>query len=232
MPPKTDALVMLPALLCDSRLLQRMTEALETHLPIISPEIWQGDNLADLARSMLDYLPDRFALAGNSMGGYLALELVRQEPERVTHLGLIGTNAHADPEAARAKREQAIRLAKAGKFEVFVDGYVEAALYAGNRETCGLVLRTMARELGAQALIAEQTAIMSRRSSEDMLGSISVPTAIVCGREDAFASPEAHQALADAIPGATCHVVEGCGHLVPLEAPERLASMMDGLLAL
>ncbi len=232
MPPKTDALVMLPALLCDSRLYQCMTEALETHVPTFSPEIWHSDHLADLASSMLDQLPPRFALAGNSMGGYLALELVRQAPDRVTHLALIGTNAHADPDAALEKRQQAIRLAQAGKFEVFVNGYVEAALYEGNRERCGLELRAMARDLGAQALIAEQTAIMARRSSEDMLGTISVPTAIICGQEDAFASPEAHQALADAIPGATCHVIEGCGHLVPLEAPEKLASIMDGLLVL
>jgi len=231
MPPKTDALVLLPALLCDSRLYQNMVEALETQVPIIFPEIWHVDNLAGLARSMLESLPASFALAGNSMGGYLALELLRQAPERVTHLALIGTNAHADPEAAREKREQAIRLAEADKFKVFVDGYVVAALFEGNRQRCGQTLRAMARDLGARALVNEQMAIMSRRGSEDILPSISVPTVVVCGREDAFASPKAHSAMAKAIPGAPCHVIENCGHLVPLEAPDSMARMLDNLLA-
>ncbi|SDD61775.1 alpha/beta fold hydrolase [Kordiimonas lacus] len=231
MPPKTDALILLPALLCDSRLYQHVVDALALEVPTIVPEVWHANNLAELANSLLETLPARFALAGNSMGGYLALEMVRQAPERVTHLALIGTNAHADPAAAREKREQAIRLARAGKFETFFDGYFEAALYDGNRPNCGPVLRQMARDLGPEALINGQTAIMARRSSEDILEAISVPSMVICGREDAFASPEAHQSLAGAIPGASCHVIEGCGHLVPLEAPQQLAASLDALLA-
>lgn len=231
MPPKKDAIVLLPALLCDSRLYEAVARAIKTPCRRLVPDLSAMSSMKAMAAQLLKDLPDRFALVGNSMGGYLALEIVRQEPARVSHLLLAGTNAHADKPEAKEKRMQAIRLAEGGKLGTFVEGYVSGGLFSGNRARLAPVMTAMAQALGPQALINQQRAIMTRQGAEEVLLTLDIPSAVVCGSHDAFSSPDSHAAMAMTIRGATFHEIENCGHMVPLEAPAALASIIDDLLA-
>lgn len=231
MTPKKHAIVLLPALLCDSRLYEPVAGAIKTPCRCLVPDLSSIASMRQMAEKTLKNLPPRFALVGNSMGGYLALEIVRQAPARVSHLLLAGTNAHADAPEAQEKRMQAIRLAEGGKFDSFVEGYVANCLHPDNVYRLGSVMTSMARSIGAQALINQQRAIMTRRSAEDVLLTLDIPTAIVCGSDDNLSSPDIHAAMAMAIKGGTFHEIEKCGHMVPLEAPAELAAIIDDLLA-
>lgn len=231
MRPKNDAFVLLPALLCDSRLYEAQINALSADFPVIVPDISDFDSFADMAQHVLKHAPPKFALGGNSMGGYLAFEILRQAPDRVTHLLLMGTNAMSDPPEAKEKREQAIRLAKRGKLDQFIETYVTAALYPAHVSVFTPVMVAMAKRLGARTLINHQRAIMARVDSGSLLASISVPTAVIYGAQDQLGSAEQHKAMAMAIPGASFNLVEGCGHLVPLEAPEVVSEAMRALVA-
>ncbi|NVJ98071.1 MAG: alpha/beta fold hydrolase [Alphaproteobacteria bacterium] len=227
----TEALVLLPALLCDSRLFRHQIDALNGQLPVIVPDISTFDRFEDMAVSVIASLPPAFALVGNSMGGYLALEIVRRVPKRVTHLALVGTNAYADPPEAHQKRKQAIRLAEAGRFDQFIEGYVQAALYPAHVDRDGPLMATMAKDLGPDVLIRHQKAIMGRRDSTELLSAISVPVSVLCGSQDVLSSPSVHQDMAQAISGAEFREIENCGHLAPLEAPEVVTQALKDLLA-
>ncbi len=231
MPPKKHAIVLLPALLCDSRLYESVAKAIKTPCRCLVPDLSGIASMSQMADEILKNLPRRFALVGNSMGGYLALEIVRQAPARVSHLLLAGTNADADAPEAQEKRLQAIRLAESGKLDRFVDGYVESGLHPDNVRQLGPFMTSMARAMGAQALINQQRAIMTRRSAEDVLLTLDIPAAVVCGSDDSFSSPESHAAMAMAIKDGTYHEIANCGHMVPIEAPAALAALIDDLLA-
>ncbi|WP_417463581.1 alpha/beta fold hydrolase [Kordiimonas sp.] len=228
---KTDAILFLPALLCDSRLYKSMINNFSDHVEVSVADTFSDDNLKAMAERAIHNMPERCALVGNSMGGYLALEIAARAPDRVSHLALIGTNSHADDAAARTKREQAIRLAERGRFSSFVDGYVESALSFSNGAEHAPLIREMARDLGADTLIAQQRAIMDRRSHEDKLGHIKVPSLVMVGREDGLADTAHQQTMAKRLPNCRYIEVPKCGHLVPLEAPEILNSALTALLS-
>ena len=228
---KTDAIMFLPALLCDTRLYDRAVTHFGSMLDVVVPELLCHENLADMATEVLASAPSRFALVGNSMGGYMALEIMAQAPERVSHMALVGTNAHADLRAAREKREQAIRLAERGRFDQFVDGYVEGALASAHRERCGPVMRAMARALGPEILVRQQKAIMARADHIRLLERITVPSLVMMGRHDSLSDIRHQRLMAGTLPKARFYEVPGSGHLVPLEAPELFNAALTALLA-
>lgn len=226
----TGAIMFLPALLCDSRLYSHAISRFSADAKVIVPNISQGENLSAMAADILKSAPARFALVGNSMGGYLALEIVAQAGDRVSHLALVGTNAHADLPEAREKRQQAIRLAEGGKFEQFVDSYVEGALAAHHRTEFAQVVRTMARGLGADALIRQQKAIMARVDHMALLTDLDIPSLVMFGREDGLSSRNHQEEMAKRLRRGRFYEVPECGHLVPLEAPEQFSAALHALL--
>ncbi|WP_262691554.1 alpha/beta fold hydrolase [Kordiimonas aestuarii] len=228
---KSDAIMFLPALLCDTRLYSNAVSHFRRELEVIVPEIFSHDSFADMAAEILASAPKRFALVGNSMGGYLALEIMAQAPQRVSHLALVGTNAHADTPPAREKREQAIRLAERGKFNQFVDGYVEGALTPAHRARLGPIIREMARDLGPGVLIRQQKTIMARADYRDLLKSVHVPSLVAVGREDGLSEIKHQHHMAGALSNSRFFEMPRCGHLVPLEAPELFNAAMEKLLS-
>lgn len=226
----TGAIMFLPALLCDSRLFSNAISRFSADAKVIVPNIAHGENLSAMAADILKSAPARFALVGNSMGGYLALEIAAQAKERVSHLALVGTNAHADLPEAREKRLQAIRLAEGGKFEQFVDGYVEAALAPRHRAELAPLMRTMARDLGAEALIHQQKAIMARVDHMPLLAAIEMPSLVMFGRDDGLSNRSHQEDMAKRLRKGRFYEVPQCGHLVPLEAPEQFNAALHALL--
>jgi pimeloyl-ACP methyl ester carboxylesterase len=154
------------------------------------------------------------------MGGYIAFEMLRQAPERITRLALLDTSARGATEASNGPRRQMMALAEKGVFTEVV-GLLWQKLVAPSRLSDAALRATvgvMANETGPDIFIRQQKAIMGRPDSLPMLGGIDVPTLVLVGEEDQITPPEHACEMAEAIPGARLEIIPGCGHLSTLEA--------------
>lgn len=221
-------LILLPGLLCDDALWSHQTRYLSDIADITVADLTGRDSVSALAANVLAKTPPRFALAGLSMGGYVALEIVRQAPERVTKLALIDTNARSDTDEQRRKRRELMALAERGEFRDVTPRLLPVLVHpdrTDDAELTGEVI-AMADRVGRDAFLRQQRLIMDRPDSRPMLPSISCPTLVLCGRQDAISTLEMHAEMADAIPGARLAVVEECGHLASLERPHATTALM------
>jgi pimeloyl-ACP methyl ester carboxylesterase len=221
-------LILLPGLLCDEALWSHQTRYLSEIADITVADLTGCDSVAALAADVLAKAPPRFALAGLSMGGYVALEIVRQAPERVAKLALIDTNARSDTDEQRRKRRGLMALADRGEFRGVTPRLLPVLIHpdrTNDAELTGEVM-AMAERVGRDAFLRQQKLIMDRPDSRPMLPSIACPTLVLCGRQDAISTLEMHAEMADAIPGSRLAVVEECGHLASLERPHATTAMM------
>ena len=221
-------LILLPGLLCDDALWSHQTRYLSEIADITVADLTGLDSVSALAADVLAKAPPRFALAGLSMGGYVALEIVRQAPERVTKLALIDTNARSDTDEQRRKRRGLMALADRGEFRGVTPRLLPVLVHpdrTNDAELTGEVM-AMAERVGRDAFLRQQKLIMDRPDSRPMLPSISCPTLVLCGRQDAISTLEMHAEMADAIPGSRLAVVEECGHLATLERPHAATALM------
>lgn len=226
-------LVLLPGLPCDARLWAHQVEHLADLADAVVADLTVADTMRGLAESVLDNAPPGpFALAGLSMGGYCAFEILRLAPERVTRLALLDTSARADTEEAKANREKLI--ARAGtNYDGVIETLLPKLLHPGHVDdaTIAGTVRAMARSIGKDAFVRQQRAIMSRSDSRDSLADIHCPTLVLCGREDAITPVATHEELVAGIPGATLEVIEHSGHLTPLERPQAVTDALRRWLA-
>jgi pimeloyl-ACP methyl ester carboxylesterase len=218
----TVPLVLVPGLLCDRELWAPQVAALADVAAARVPDTTRHDGFAAMAAALLaEAPPGPFALAGLSMGGYVALEVMRQAPERVRSLALLDTNAHDDPPEKRRARMELVTLAERGRFPGVTDALLPLLVHPdrlGDRDLVATIKR-MAKAVGPQAFVRQERAIMDRVDSRPHLAAIGCPTLVLCGREDRLTPLESHVEMADAIPGATLEVVDHCGHLSTLERP-------------
>lgn len=221
----------LPGLLNDERLWQHQAAALSPLHPFTSFPLAPQASMAELADAALARAPPgRFALAGLSMGGYLALEIVRRAPERVAALALIDTSARPDtPQASDARR--AAIAHSATDFDGVVGTLLPRIVHPsrlGDEALVGLI-RSMAAAVGREAFVRQQQAIMGRADSRPTLARIRCPTLVLCGRDDLLTSLELHEEMAAGIPGARLVVLDRCGHMSALEQPAAVSEALRGL---
>jgi len=220
-------LLLLPGLLNDARLWAAQLEGLAGTAECRTGDLTAADNIPDLARAVIAAAPPRFALGGLSMGGYVALEIMRQVPERITALALIDTQARPDtPQAAESRRALIARASD--DFDGVIDTLFPRLVHPARAEDDSLksLFRTMAHAAGVEAFVRQQTAILGRIDSRPFLPLINCPTLVLCGREDAVTPVGLHEEMAAAIPGAMCEVVENCGHLSAIERPAAVTSIL------
>ena len=225
-------LLLLPGLTNDERVWRAVKNALQGSAKEISVgDLRVGDTMRDVAAHVLASAPERFAVAGLSMGGYCALEILRQAPQRVAGLALVDTSARPDTPEGKANREKQIERARAD-YAGLVDELLPKWIHPSRLDDASVadVVRAMARDAGAEVFARQQRAIMSRADSRPLLGTIRCPTIVVCGRDDQLMPMEIHEELVRGIAGAKLHAVERCGHLAPLERPEAVADAMRGWL--
>ena len=225
---RTMPLVLISGLGCDDRMWAHQTAHLGDVAKVHLAGIPDGASIADMALAILDRAPTQFALAGLSMGGYVAFEIMRRAPERVIRLALLDTKADLDPPDARAAREEAVRDVAAGRFEPHLESRLPALL---GPEALGepakvAVMRAMAMAVGADRYARQMRAIMERADSMPLLPTIACPTLVLCGRQDALTPVDKHVEMADAIPRARLAVVEQCGHLAPIEQPQAVTALL------
>lgn len=219
-----EHLVLIPGLLCTAALWQAQLQALQDVADVTVADHTGVDSMSALAQSILAAAPARFALGGLSMGGYIALEIMRQAPERVGKLALLATNARADRPDQVQNRTDFIALARRGKFRGVTPQLLPNLIHA-DRLTDKVLTGTiidMAAAVGVEAFIRQETAIMTRVDSRADLAGFSCPTLVLCGREDKPSPLELHEEMAGLIPNARLVVIERCGHLSPLERPDEV----------
>jgi len=221
-------LVLLPGLLCDHALWAHQSEHLSDIATIMVGDLTRDESIIAMAERILDEAPDSFALAGLSMGGYVAQEIMRQEPERVERLALVDTQARADSAEQVKTRKDLIRLAGMGKFKGVTPRLLPNLVHHDRLEDPEVrdVVLGMAERVGQEAFVRQQTAIMGRKDGRGDLHSIRAPTLVLCGRQDILTPLDLHEEMAEAIQGAELVIVEEAGHLAPLERPEIVTDAM------
>ena len=223
-----EMLVLVPGLALTPRLFEAQIAALSGNRNLVVADHTRDDSIPAIASRLLKDAPERFSLAGLSMGGYVALEVIRQAPERVERLALLDTTARPDTPEASRDRERLIAVAEAGRLEEIHAKLWPRLVHPDNqsdRELQDAVLG-MLRETGAEAYIRQQRAIMARADSRPLLPGIEIPTLVLVGEGDAITPPEIAREMAEMIEWASLTVVPGAGHLSALEQPDRVAQAM------
>lgn len=224
-----ESLVLIPGLNCTPALYAPQWPTLAPGRQILVAENTVDDTIEAMVERLLAAAPERFALCGLSMGGYIALDVMRRAPERVTRLALLDTTAKPPTPETNAPREQMIALAEKGAFDNVVT-LLWQKLVAPDRladEALRLDVKAMAEAVGATGFIRQQRAIMGRPDARPVLATIFVPTLVIVGEEDAITPPDEAREIAAGI-GTMAHYLEipGCGHLSTLEAPDIVAKAL------
>jgi pimeloyl-ACP methyl ester carboxylesterase len=186
------------------------------------------DSVKAMARSILADAHEQFVLVAHGMGGFIAFEMLRQQPDRIQKIVLISTQARNDSPAQTARRLNYLRLVEAGNFAQVAEERIPILVHpkrTANEPLLSLI-RKMAYDTGAEAFLRQQHAIMNRPDSRPSLPRIACPTLIVFGKEDGVATLANQQEMLEAIPGARLEIVEECGHLIPLERTDLLADLL------
>jgi len=221
-------LALLPGLLLDGALWRVQVGDLADMADCWVADLSTQDSVAAMAADVLAAMPDRFALAALSMGGYVAFEILRQAPSRVTALALLDTTARPDTAEQTARRRGLIELAQKGTFKGVTRRLLPMLIHADRLADTALTdeVMAMAERIGRDGFLRQQKAIMARPDSRQLLPGIDCPTLVLCGREDALTPLAWHEEMAGAIAGARMVVVDSCGHLSPLERPAEVTAAL------
>lgn len=223
-----EPLLLVPGLACDEDLWAEQAGALAGTVDVRVADVTAGDTVAELARGVLAGAPERFALAGLSLGGYVALEVQRQAPERVTRLALLDTSARPDAPEQTARRRALLALGEERGMPAVLD-VLWPAVVAPERHGDGALRRRfddMSLRVGWEVFWRQQEAIIARADRRPGLGAVAVPALVLCGRQDAITPLDAAEELAAGLPGAELVVLDGCGHLSTWERPDEVTAAL------
>lgn len=229
----TDALICVSGTMLDESLFAHQRQRLAARLPVISAVPSTGETVYEMAAAILARSPARFALAGLSMGGIVALEIWRQARERVSHLALISTTPLPDHPQRRVLRDEQVTRALNGELrDVLIESMKPLYLGRRARSDRNLLDRilNMGLALGAEVFRRQSAALQTRPDSRDTLSSIDCPALVLCGSEDAICPLDLHVDMWRRLPRADLVVLSECGHLPTLEHPEVVSQHLQNLL--
>lgn len=220
---KPEPLVLLPGMMCDARLYGPQLSTLGAEREVHIPAYANVSSIGSIVEQLLKELPKRFALAGLSMGGIVAMELIRIAPERVTRLALLDTNPRSELVEVQQGREAQIEAVMAGELADVMSSQMICRYLsdkAPNADEIETLCLQMALDLGNEAFISQSRALQSRPDQQESLPQVKVPTLILMGREDQLCPLDRHQRMLELIPGARFVEIASAGHLPTLEQPE------------
>ncbi len=231
-------LLLVPGLLCDAAVWAEQRTALAANADIVVADHGSLDSLSAMATRMLESAPARFALAGHSMGGRVALEVVRQAPERVAGLALLDTACRplargADGEQERHGRLALLATARREGMRVMARAWVQGMVHPARLGDAALVdaILDMFERKTPDIFAAQIHALLSRPDACGLLADIRCPTLVLCGAQDSWAAPQVHRDMAAAIRGSTLDIIEDCGHMAPMERPAAVTAALATWLA-
>lgn len=223
--------ILLPGLACDDEVWAGVQPALGVPCKVADVHFREA-TLPAMAARLLAEQPGPLVLVGHSMGGMVALEALRQAPGRITAAAVLGSTARPDtPELVRLRTE-ACELFAAGHAEEVLEANLLFAFDPASLRGTSLADDYVALVLraGAEQLIAQNRAVMARADLRPHLGAIRCPLLVACGRADLLTPPECSEEIAAGVPGAELHLLDGCGHMLTLEQPERVGALLAGWL--
>jgi pimeloyl-ACP methyl ester carboxylesterase len=214
---------LLPGLLCDETSWAAQRDALSRFADVVIPDFRYVNSFEAMARIVLDAAPARFLIAGHSMGGRVALEVLRLAPERVERLALLDTGIHPRAAGEEAKRQVLIDIARNEGMEAMCARWLPPMLHRTERmaELTKMVLRSTPETFANQ-----QKALLDRPDARTVLPLIHCPTLVLCGRHDAWSPVAQHEEIAAAIPHSKLVIVEDAGHMAPVEQPEAVTGAL------
>lgn len=222
------AVVLVAGLLCDETVWTSQRAALEGEYRVFTPLLWGLDSIPDMARAVLEAAPPRFALVGHSLGARVALEVVRQAPERVERLALLDTGVHPVRPGEAEKRQELIALARREGMAALAARWLPPMVHPDRVSDPALMgpLTAMVCRATPEIFERQVRALLARPDAAAVLPGIRCPTLVACGRQDAWSPLAQHEPIAAAIPGARLAVIESSGHMSTVEAPEAVAGLL------
>ena len=225
-------LVLVPGLLNTGRVFAAQAAALANVADCLSPEPWHHDSIGAMAEATLAMAPPRFALAGFSMGGYVAFEIFRQAPDRVERLALIDTQATPDSPESTARRLALLEQTNLGRFHGIQRSLLPQLLHRRHVDDAAIVepMMAMAAEVGVEGFRREQKAIMARADNRPLLVKIDFPTVVIVGRQDQVTPLPRSEEIAADVATSQLVVIEECGHMSLLEKPAEVTAALGSWL--
>lgn len=220
-------LVLLPGLLNDEDLWRDQIAALSDVADCQVGDITLGGSLEELAGRVLAEAPPSFALAGFSLGGYVAQEILRQAPERVSRVAFLDTSFRPDSPERAANRQALNRAAQApGRFHGFGDRLLATYLDPAHLADEAVVsrIRSMTERLGPEVFVRQNN--VERKDGSDVIANLACPVLVLCGQNDALTTVAEHRSMVALAPRATLVIVPGSGHMTPIEAPHAVSEAL------
>lgn len=227
---ETVTVLLIPGLLCD----RFVWEALLERLPDAEvADLSTQRNLSEMARDCLARHPGPLRIAGHSMGGRVALEIVRQAPERVERLALLDTGVHPLRDGERESRAEIVRFAHEHGMDALTDRWLPPMVGAARRREGALMsgLREMVLRMDADLHERQITALVERPDGAEALRQVTCPLLLVVGRDDEWSPVAQHEAMREQAPHARLEVIEGAGHFAPVEQPDEVAELLVDFLS-
>jgi pimeloyl-ACP methyl ester carboxylesterase len=226
-------LVLIPGLLSDETTWKEQIRHFKPRYDLIIPQSHLDQpTIAKMAARILADLPERFALVGWSMGGYISFEIIRQASQRIARLALVSTSARPDPPEYAPERRESVRIAHELGAAVAWRQNMGLSFYRPERLSKRIIaeLEAMTDSLGADLYESQQEAIITRADSRDLLPGIACPTIVICGTHDSRTPPLSSWEIASAVTGAELHLLAECGHCSPIEDPATVNALLSAWL--
>lgn len=227
------ALLLLPGLTCDGTVWARQIAELSASADCVVPDYGVVDSIPAMAQAVLCAAPSRFALAGHSMGGRVALEVLRRAPQRVTRLALLDTGYQARPvgragENEAERRQRLVDIAYSRGMRAMGQEWVTGMVHPERLHDADLIegILAMIDSCPLATHSAQIRALLSRPDASDVLLTINCPTLVLCGRQDAWSPLAQHQEIAALIHGSRLETIEDCGHMSTMERPEQVSTAL------
>ena len=215
-------LVLIPGMMCDARLFGPQVDAFSMDYDLIFASITEEASVKKLAERVLSQAPERFAVAGLSMGGIVAMEMLRIAPQRIERIALMDTNPMAETEQVKAGRIPQMMAVREGRLASVMRDEMKPKYLApgpGRKDVLDLCMK-MALDIGPHAFLRQSRALMDRPDQTETLRGSTIPSLILCGRYDKLCPITRHEYMASLMPHADFEVIEDAGHLPTLENPD------------
>ena len=221
-------LVLLPGMMCDARLFSAQIAALSGRVPILTAPIGGRDTMAALAKDVLACSPQRFAVAGLSMGGIVAMEILRQAPDRVVGLALMDTNHLAETDEVKARRGPQIAAVERGDLRIVMADEMKPNYLTDGPDKAAILnlCMDMAEGLGPDVFVNQSKALRDRPDQSETLQNFNGEALVLCGRDDALCPVSRHEMMHALMPQSRLEVIERAGHLPTLEQPQQTTAAL------
>ncbi len=224
-----ETIYLLCGLLCDEEVWQGQVAELRKTYDVRVASFQGFDSIGAMAAHVLDKAPERFSLAGHSMGGRVALEAYRQAPERIIRLALLDTGYEPVAEGEAERRSVLLNKALAEGIDAIAETWARPMLASGRQndvELLGRIVRMVGRMSGG--IYAGQTrALLARPDASTVLPTIKCPTLMLCGEQDGWSPPERHERMAALIPNCRLRLIGDCGHMSTMERPREVLAGLE-----